>query len=566
MPDPTADPVAAPPPAAPPPNASGLASLLDALARFQSAALLYPPTHRRITESTGALVEALRRAADVRGEVRLALSDGRLLRDGALVPDLASPARKLVADWDALGVARITFLPQLVPDDLVAFARFLKEALTHCGSGHRPTLASFELVPTAIDIVSRDYGRPHRSDEAGPVDAVVPQAGGGGAGTGGGTGDGIGSGRQRAPRRPVDDEELALNEATAQRDAAVAELAPESLAKQLRVAEEKPPERAQLAADDRVATLARVLHLLGRATPPSAGRAALEVRLADLVKQAYGDAEQAVVEGGLTAMVRAARARELATLLDALGPSVRAHGAARAAELLLDLLDAQADAEPAAAQYPPQEVTATRRALWVHLAQELLLSLGEKSDAIERRASRLLGQLDPEECDAAVADLAALPAIRGGAWNKSTLAPMRRDLYGIYRALLRVGGPIADDLARSFAQRPPATAAAGAFLALRDDVRGARAWLERFLAAAHAGKEDAELLSHAATLLRTCLETLDPKRRAEPWVASAVAALRRLSSDATDATLARVRGERRLLVLAAWPKACRDAAGAGGVR
>jgi hypothetical protein len=101
---------------------------------------------------------------------------------------------------------------------------------------------------------------------------------------------------------------------------------------------------------------------------------------------------------------------------------------------------------------------------------------------------------------------------------------------------------------------------------LRDDVRGARAWLERFLAAARAGKEDAELLSHAGTILRTCLETLEAKRRAEPWVASAVAALRRLSSGGTDATLARIRGERRLLVLPGWPRACRDAAGGGGGR
>jgi len=560
MPDPTADPVA------PPPNAPGLASLLDALARFQSAALLYPPTHRRITESTGALVEALRRAADVRGEVRLALSDGRLLRDGALVPDLAGPARKLVADWDALGVARITFLPQLVPDDLVAFARFLKEALTQSSSGHRPTLASFELVPTAIDIVSRDYGRPHRADEAGTGDAVATQAGGGGEGTGGGTGDGVGPGRQRVARRPVDDEELALREATAQRDAAVAELAPETLAKQLRIAEEPPPERALLAADDRVATLARILHLLGRATPPSAGRAALEVRLAELVQQGYGDAEQAVVESGLTAMVRATEARELATLLDALGPALRAHGAERAAGLLLELLEAQAVAEPTAPLRPPQEVAAMRRALWVHLAQELLLSLGAQGDTVERRASRLLGQLDPEEYDAAVAELAALPAICGGTWNKNTLAPMRRDLYGLYRALLRVGSPIADDLARSFAQRPPQTSAAGAFLALRDDVGGARAWLERFLAAARAGKEDAELLSHAGTLLRTCLVTLEPKRRGESWVAPAVTALRRLSSTETDATLARIRGERRLFVLAGWPRACRDAAAGRATR
>jgi len=165
-----------------------------------------------------------------------------------------------------------------------------------------------------------------------------------------------------------------------------------------------------------------------------------------------------------------------------------------------------------------------------------------------------------------VAELAALPAICGGTWNKNTLAPMRRDLYGLYRALLRVGGPIADDLARSFAQRPPQTSAAGAFLALRDDVGGARAWLERFLAAARAGKEDAELLSHAGTLLRTCLVTLEPKRRGESWVAPAVTALRRLSSTETDATLARIRGERRLFVLAGWPRACRDAAAGRATR
>jgi hypothetical protein len=160
MADPTPDTVAGPS------HATGLASLLDALARFQSAALLYPPTHRRIAESSGALVEALRNTADLRGEVRFALNDGKLLRDGALVTDLAGPAKKLIADWEALGVARIAFLPHLVPGDLVAFARFLKEATTQIGSGHRPTLASFELVPHAIDIVSRDYGRPHREEEA----------------------------------------------------------------------------------------------------------------------------------------------------------------------------------------------------------------------------------------------------------------------------------------------------------------------------------------------------------------------------------------------------------------
>src|SRR5262249_32657783 len=128
------------------------------------------------------------------------------------------------------------------------------------------------------------------------------------------------------------------------------------------------------------------------------------------------------------------------------------------------------------------------------------------------------------------------------------------------------GGPIADDLAANFSHHPPATAAGGAFFALRGDVRAARAWLERFLPAQHAGKEDAELLSSASTIPRNFLETLDARRRGEPWVAAAVAALRKLSSPATDATLARIRGERRLLVLAGWPKACRDAAAGGAAR
>jgi hypothetical protein len=558
MADPTPDTVAGPS------NATGLASLLDALARFQSAALLYPPTHRRIAESSGALVEALRSTADLRGEVRFALSDGKLLRDGALVTDLAGPAKKLIADWEALGVARIAFLPHLVPGDLVAFARFLKEATTQIGSGHRPTLASFELVPPSIDIVSRDYGRPHREEEENPGDGPVPEPpGGGGTGKGGGTGDGVGRGRQRPPPRPIDDEELALREATSQRDAAVPEVPAEQLAQLLRVKEEAPPAPDDLAKDDRVATLTRIVHLLGRATPMSAGRAALEERLADLVAQHCGNLELDALKHGLTAMVHAGRARELAPLLDALGPALRRGAIERAAELLLLLLERQAQSPETTS---PQDRVATRRVLWVHLAQEILLSIGAHGDAIERRAGRLLAQLDAAEYDAALAELAALRAIREKTFVKGALAPMRRELYGLYRALLRVGGPIADELATSFAQRPPATAAGGAFLALRDDLAGARAWLERFLAAQRAGKEDSELLSSAGMILRSFLETLAPGRRGEPWVASAVAALKRLSSPETDATLARIRHERRMLLLPGWPKACRDAAAGGAAR
>ncbi len=564
MPEPTADPIAGPPS-----NAIGgasLASLLDALARFQSAALLYPPTHRRIAESSRALVDALQRAADLRGEVRLALNDGKLLRDGALVTDLAGPAKRLIADWEALGVARLAFLPHLVPDDLVAFARFLKEATTQLGAGHRPTLASFELVPTSIDIVSRDYGRPHREEESDPDQEHPPEppGGGGGTGTGGGIGDSVGRGLQRPPPRPIDDEELALREATTQRDAAVPEVAPEALAKLLRVAEERPPEPDAIALDHRVASIGRVLHLLGRATPPSAGRASLEARLADLLRQGTGDAELRALEEGLTAMVHAARARELARVLDSAGSALRAHSADRTAELLLLLLARQA--QPTARPAPPQDVAGTRRVLWVHLAQEVLLAFGSQGAKLEREAGAVLAQLEAEEYDAAVAELAALPVVREKTYSKSALAPMRRELYGLYRALLRVGGPIAEELATSFAQRPPATSAAGAFLALRDDLKGARAWLERYLAAQLAGKEDSELLSSAGTILRTCLETVDPKRRAEPWVAAAVAALKKLSSPETDATLARIRGERRMVVLHAWPKPCRDAAAGGGGR
>jgi hypothetical protein len=559
MADPTPDTVAGPS------HATGLASLLDALARFQSAALLYPPTHRRIAESSGALVEALRNTADLRGEVRFALNDGKLLRDGALVTDLAGPAKKLIADWEALGVARIAFLPHLVPGDLVAFARFLKEATTQIGSGHRPTLASFELVPPAIDIVSRDYGRPHREEEANPGDRPPPPppGGGGGTGTGGGTGDGVGRGRQRPPPRPIDDEELALREATSQRDAAVPEVPAEQLAQLLRIDDEPPPAPDDLAKDDRVAALTRILHLLGRATPVSAGRAALETRLADLVAQQCGEDELAALRRGLTAMVHAGRARELAPLLDALAPALRRGATERTAELLLLLLERQAQPPQATS---PQELAATRRVLWVHLAQEVLLSIGVHGDAAERRAVRLLSQLDAEECEAAVAELAALKVIREKTFVRGALAPMRRELYGLYRALLRVGGPVADELATSFAQRPPATAAGGAFLALRDDLAGARAWLERFLAAQLAGKEDSELLSSAGTILRSFLETLAPGRRGEPWVASAVAALKRLSSPETDATLARIRRERRMLLLPGWPKACRDAAAGGAAR
>src|SRR5262249_58515497 len=181
-----------------------------------------------------------------------------------------------------------------------------------------------------------------------------------------------------------------------------------------------------VAKDDRMAALARMVHLLGRATPPSAGRAALGARLAELLRAAYGAVERRVVRDGATAMVHAARARELSALLDAIGPALRAPSPERTAELLLLLLDRQA--EPAAQPPPPQEVAATRRVLWVHLAQELLLTVGAPNAEVERRAERLLAQLDPEEYDAALPEVAALPAIRARSYVKGALAPVRREL------------------------------------------------------------------------------------------------------------------------------------------
>jgi hypothetical protein len=531
-------------------RAATVAELLDALARFQSAALLYPPTHRRIEESSAALVAALRQAADLRGQVRLELNEGRLLHDGTPIVDLNGPARKLVGDWDTLGVAKLAFLPSLEPADLVAFARFLKEATTQIVGGHRPTLASFELVPRSIDIVSRDYGRPHRGEETRPLEPVDPnRQGGGGSGTGGGTGDGVGSGRHRAPVGPLDDEERAAREWTAQRDAATPELAVDALATALRF-DEAPLARARFEGEDRVAAIAWALHLLGRTSASAPGRAALEVRLAELVRNGCRDDDEKALVNGLMAMAKGESAAELATTLDAVTPVLRSHSPERAAVLLLALYDGCG--------------VAARRVLWLRLAQELLLTLGPQGETVERKVGRVLQQVTAAEYEEAAAPLAQLPVIREKRYVRGAFSPARRELYGLYRALARIGGDVGGELLQAFAQRPPVTPAGAAFFALRDDSPAARGYLERYLAGANGGPEEAALRRQAGTILRAFVETLEPVRRGEPWVAAAIAGLARLSSPETDATLARIRRERRMLLFAAWPKACRAAARPGG--
>jgi len=71
------------------------------------------------------------------------------------------------------------------------------------------------------------------------------------------------------------------------------------------------------------------------------------------------------------------------------------------------------------------------------------------------------------------------------------------------------------------------------------------------------------LARQAADVLTETLTDLAPAERREPWTATAVAWLPALAGPSARPLLARILGQRRLVVLRAWPAACREAAREG---
>jgi hypothetical protein len=212
-------------------------------------------------------------------------------------------------------------------------------------------------------------------------------------------------------------------------------------------------------------------------------------------------------------------------------------------------------------------VDATARpALWPHLVNDLLLGLDPapqsavlqlwmEANAIDLEATpdlaTRLGRLEAlagEGTAARLGDLMLVPASRTGAVLSVLMGSRLAGRVGplLHQALQRgQGSDLARVLAEALSEYEPAH--------------------RRFYAdlARELGSEtpSPRLARQAAEVLTETLAELTPAERREPWTATAIAWLPTLAGAGARPTLTRILKQRRLLVLPAWPAACREAAG-----
>jgi hypothetical protein len=146
---------------APAPAVTPLA-VIEALARLLAAASVYPREHPRIAAIVEPVLAAVRAGLDERGRF--------LFRIAETDPEhrASSPARRLLRELDALGIARMQIDRDVSVPDLFSFAKFLRQhAGRHSGEGFRHL--KLELLPWTIQVEERTFGAPtFRDDEDTP--------------------------------------------------------------------------------------------------------------------------------------------------------------------------------------------------------------------------------------------------------------------------------------------------------------------------------------------------------------------------------------------------------------
>jgi hypothetical protein len=217
------------------------------------------------------------------------------------------------------------------------------------------------------------------------------------------------------------------------------------------------------------------------------------------------------------------------------------------------LRDACADAAPPAI-----------RAAWPHVVNELLLSPDGPDSATIDALRRLATALPEEEMQRSLARLEALDALRDGSFARRPCVPLTVETAPLCAVLLESsrGDLLGNALLARIQAAPPPWPGVRALPLLGAYHPRHRSFLVRLLREGVRRESTPELLAAAGRLIVEGLPTLPPARRHEPWVPGAIRELGALPAEGARAVLRTILRERRLLILRAWPAACRAAAAA----
>ncbi|MFO7608287.1 MAG: hypothetical protein R6X35_03690 [Candidatus Krumholzibacteriia bacterium] len=287
------------------------------------------------------------------------------------------------------------------------------------------------------------------------------------------------------------------------------------------------------------------LAILGQGTAPTVARQALAG-----LWQAVGRVRTAAEREFLRELALSLMATADKELLDQVLPRLAAPFRERGVDEAAEFWHALAAGDP------------ERIALvWPHVVAEML---GTQTETALRGLSLLQSLAthpDPARMLKEVARFESLPSFGVAGFNKGLFHRPRPVLYPVYAALLRtsLGDTFGAWLHEGWVRQPADTAGGLAARVTGAYRRELRDLYDAVLAQAQAddGPAPPRVLLDA---VRNAVEQMPPVARGQAWVPVALLVLGQWSPASSRRLLARVRGERRLLVLWSWPKPCRVAA------
>ena len=201
------------------------------------------------------------------------------------------------------------------------------------------------------------------------------------------------------------------------------------------------------------------------------------------------------------------------------------------------------------------------RALWPHVAAELLYGLDGATEDVRDQAVVLMSEVPSDMLESETERFAALVALVRGHHSTRFLDPPRRRLAALHELILglRDAPDLAAGIVAGYRRVPPPNSAARALVAM-DTEASARTFLRRVLREERDGGESESLRRMGAGIVAAALHGLTRAGRRQDWVPEAIRAFVALRSPLAIEVVEEILYTRRFLVLREWPAACRRAA------
>ena len=298
--------------------------------------------------------------------------------------------------------------------------------------------------------------------------------------------------------------------------------------------------------DDRRECLS-ILFELGGGTRVTGSKRVLADRLRKLLSEPLAGGEHETVQAAIKELCARANAQTFDSILPEIAAAL---GEGQSQVWLAALVEAAA-----ALDVERLEV------LWPHLANQILLGPRTRTSPYFAAAVAQVARLPRAKIIGAVRRLQHLEALLENKVARHAFAPPRAELANLYVALLGTmhAELVGAHLHGHLRAHPDKWPGARALACMRSADRECCELLARMFGA-QSKSERMQVELAAARTLASKVESLPRESRNDAWIAPALEWLGQFDSSEIAALLGRIVGERRMLLVAQWPTACREAA------